>query len=433
MKTASAFTDRSIRLSIIACIIGFGGFVIWGSFAKLDEGVTAGGQIVVEENRKEIQHLEGGIISALHVREGQIVKQGDILIELAPIQSETARDELAQEYAVQLASAHRLEALENGDSAPDFVSLREEIELDETVLTEIISLQTAVFNEQRAAHAAELDVLQKRRNSLRSRRADLTEEIAATQRSLDIARKDFALRQELLEEKLEVIANVSRAERDVSTLEATLSRLIGDRNQAIRSGEEVVSQITEAKARFMETVSEQLLEAQARTLTARERLMALDDRLARTVVRAPQGGSVLNLAHSTLGGVVRPGDTILEIVPLTDDLIVKARISPIDIDVVAPGQSVEAQLTAYKTFRTPRLPGEVTGVSADLKNDPDSGAYFYEVRVKLDASSLDMESRVQIIPGMPVDTFIASGNRRTLFDYVFEPIFSTMRRGSRMS
>ncbi len=432
MNTATAFSDRSIRLSVLAIIIGFGGFVIWGTFAKLDEGVTASGQIVVQDNRKEIQHLEGGMISAVHVKEGQMVKEGDVLMELAPLQSESARDELAQEFAVSSANMIRLTALRSEEKTVDFAPLND-IPIDDITRVDIIERPQSLFNQQWAALNAELSVLESRRTALRTRRNDVAGEIDATERALTTAREDLALRRELLEEKLETIGNVSRLEREVSNLEAQLSGLKGERNQAIRNSEEVTNQIREAKARFQERVGRELLEAQATSLASRERLLAMDDRLARTVLRAPQSGTVLNLAATTIGGVVSPGQTVMEIVPDTDDLIVIVRLSPTDRDAVQPGQDVEAQFTAYKSFQVQRLDGKVLGVSADLIQDEVSGAFFYETRVQLDASSLDPNGRIQIIPGMPVDTFIASGSKRSFFDYVFEPIRSTMQRGTRMS
>lgn len=430
MSKATAFTDRSIRISVIICVIGFGSFLAWGSIAKLAEGVTASGQVVVEDSRKEIQHLEGGMISVLHVREGDEVQQGDILVELAPLQSASARDELAQEYAVQAANIIRLTALRAEEESVSFEELNE-IDLDPVIREEIIARQSSLFTQQRAARAAELSVLNSRRSSLRSRRQDVANEMEATERSLTTARADLALRRELLEEKLETIGNVSQIEREVSRLEADMSRLQGESNQALKSGEEVVNQIREARAQFQEQLGQQMVEAQGRALAARERLLTLDDRLARTVVRAPQSGKILNKSFSTVGGVVSPGETIMEIVPTNDDLIVIIQLSPTDRDAVKPGQTVKAQLTAYKSFRQDRLDGEVLGVSADLLQDDVSGAYYYEARVKLDATGLSPD--VQVIPGMPIDAFIASGNSRTFFDYIFEPIMTTIRRGTQMS
>lgn len=431
-KPFTPFRDRSVRLSALACLAGFGGFLLWSAVAKLDEGVTASGQVVVQTDRKQVQHLEGGIVRKLNVREGELVKEGDVLLELAPLQSETARDEVAQELAVQSATLARLAALRDSEDTIDF-SVLASIGIGDDVSNDIRTRQQTLFEQQRTARDAELTVLETRRSAAEGRARDLTQEIAATRRALSTAREDLALRRDLLSENLETISNVSQIEREVSRLEADLSRLNGAYNEAQKSTEQLMGEISQLKAQFQETIGEQIVEAQSRALAASERLAAAGDRLARTVVTAPQSGTVLNMAQSTLGGVVAPGDTIMEIVPDSDDLIVSVRLTPTDRDAVHAGQRVEAQLTAYKSFIAPRLDGEVINVSADLKQDELSGAYYYEARVLLDRSSLPADSSVEILPGMPVDAFIASGQSRTFLDYVFEPILRTFDRGTRMS
>lgn len=428
----SPFDDKGIRLSLLACLVGFGGFLVWAGFAKLDEGVTASGQVVVMDNRKQVQHFEGGIIRSLNVREGELVTQGDVLLVLEPLQSESARDEVAQEYAVQTATSERLRALRAGAETVTFPVLGA-LSMDDQTKADMIARQSTLFAQQLRTRDAERSVLTTRKESLEGRSRDLSAQIAASRRALTAAREDLALREEMLAEKLETIGAVQQVRRDVASLEADLSRLIGDRNETVKSAEEVTNQLTQAEAEFQEQVGEQLVEAQRRAAGARERLLAQEDRLARTTITAPQSGTVLNLAHSTVGGVVSPGESIMEIVPTADKLVVTVRLSPTDRDAVSPGQAVEAQLTAYKSFVAPRLAGEVTLVSADLKQDDATGTYYYEARVVLDASSLPAESRIEIIPGMPVETFIASGSARTFLDYMFEPIFGALRRGTRMN
>lgn len=432
LKRFTPFSDRSVRLSALACAVGFGGFFLWSALAKLDEGVTASGQVVVQTDRKRVQHLEGGIVRKLSVREGQRVAQGDVLVELAPLQSETARDEVAQELAVQSGTLARLNALRNGEESVDFTVISE-IGIADDIATDIRERQRTLFEQQRAARDAELTVLETRRSSAEGRVRDLASEIAATRRALDTAREDLALRQELLSENLETVSNVSQLQREVSRFEADLSRLTGQRNEASKTTEQLVGEIEQLKAQFQETIGQQIVEAQSRALAAGERLAAAGDRLARTTVTAPQSGIVLNLAQTTLGGVVTPGETIMEIVPDNDDLIVSVRLTPTDRDAVHAGQRVEAQLTAYKSFIAPRLPGEVLGVSADLKQDELNGAYYYEARISLDPTGLPDDTAIEILPGMPVETFIASGQSRTFLDYVFEPILRTFDRGTRMS
>ncbi|ADM10265.1 rhizobiocin secretion protein rspE [Parvularcula bermudensis HTCC2503] len=428
----SPLSDRSIRISAIVCAVGFGGFFLWSALAKLDEGVTASGVLVVQSDRKQVQHLEGGIIRELHVREGETVVEGDVLVVLEPLQSETARDEIAQEMAANLAAVLRLTALKTGEATPNFSRI-DNLAIGQSVRTEIVASQLALFNQQRAAQQARLDLLTQQEATLSGRVRELSNQLAATRRALEAAREDLVLRQQLLEERLETAGNVSAIRREVARLEADYSRLRGEQSEARESIQTVAREKAQTEADFQEGIGGQLVEAQGLYLAARERLSALDDRLARTVVRAPESGIVLNLEYSTVGGVLSPGGMLMEIVPVTDNLVASVRVMPTDRDAVEPGQEVRAKLTAYKSFLVPDLAGEVMKVSADLKQDEATGAVYYEAEVRLDASDVEAKTRFDLLPGMPVETFIASGTSRTFLDYVLEPIFSTFQRGTRMS
>ena len=426
-------SDKGIAWCVRACVVGFGGFLAWSLIAPLAEGVHASGTIVVQEDRKTVQHFEGGIIRELMVREGQSVAAGDTLLVLEPLQSETQRDEYAQELAVQTATIERLTALRSGREDLGFTALRS-IDLDGSVRDEIEARQRALFVQQRAAHEAEVEVLLTRRASLEGRVRDLENQIRATGAALASGRDDLALRRELLAERLETVGTVAALEREVSRLEAELSRLRGARNEAASGIQETTDQIRQAEAALAERAGREIVEAQGRALAARERLRSTEDRLARTVVTAPVGGEVLNLAFATVGGVVRAGEPIMEIVPQTGELIANLRLAPMDRDAVVPGQEVKAQLTAYKGFvRSASLGGEVLGVSADLLEDPATAIPYYEARVRLDTSEIDPGDRIVIIPGMPVDAFIASGRSRTFMSMMVDPITETIERGSQMN
>ena len=426
-------SDGAVRLCALACAAGFGGFLVWSAAAPLAEGVNASGQIVVQDDRKTVQHFEGGIIRELMVSEGDRVEAGQTLLILEPLQSEAQRDEIAQELAVQTASIERLSALRAGREAPGFAGL-DAIEIDPSVRDAIRARQAALFAEQAAARDAEVEVLTTRRATLEGRASDLEGQIRATEAALRSGREDLALRRQLLAERLETVGTVSALEREVSRLDADLSRLRGSRNEAISGIQETTDQIRQAEAAFAERAGREILEAQARALGARERLRSTQDRLARTVITAPIGGEVLNLAFATVGGVVRQGDPIMEIVPDSGSLVASLRLQPTDRDAVVPGQTVEAQLTAYKGFvASARMEGKVVGVSADLLTDPATGVPYYEARVRLDAEGLDPADGIVIIPGMPVDAFIASGRSRTMMSYMLEPVTTTFRRGSQMN
>jgi HlyD family type I secretion membrane fusion protein len=426
-KNVSMLKDPLIRLCALVCAVGLGGFLLWSAVAPLDEGVIAGGQLVVRDERKEIAHYEGGIVREIHVREGDKVAEGDRLITLEPVQSEAARDEIAQDLFQARAASARLNALREGMEEPAFPE--NSLGLDEVVAASIIDQQQRLFEEQGATSLAELRVLRTRLASAEGRAQDLAAQITATESNLRVARDDLAIKRESLEEQLETVGNVQRAEREVLALQAELARLNSERNTALRSGEEAEGQIDELLSRTRREVEEEAAENARTVLALTERLEANEDRLSRTLLTAPIGGVVLGLEANTVGGVIRPGEAVMEIVPQDGRLVALLKLPPTDREAVRPGQEVRAQLSAYKQYRVPRIDGEVLSISADLREDPSTGTNFYEARVLLDPETLRGLPSVELVPGLPVEAFIASGRTRTFLDYLLEPISATIRRG----
>ncbi|NNU17661.1 HlyD family type I secretion periplasmic adaptor subunit [Parvularcula sp. ZS-1/3] len=424
---ASIFRDKSILLCAVVCALGLGGFLLWAGTAPLEEGVTASGQLVVRGDRKEIAHFEGGIVREIHVAEGQQVDEGELLITLEPVQSEAQRDDLAQQLFAAEAGRTRLEALRDDLGAPQFPD--DGLALSDDVRQGIIDQEARVFAEEREAFTAERRVLATRRDAATGRARDLAAQITATRANLDVARDELSRRQEALAEQLDTVANVQRAERDVLALEAELAGLVSRRNDAISAAEEAGTQEAELVSRFRRDIETGISEASRNVLSLTQQLEASDDRLSRTLLRAPLDGIVLGLEANTVGGIVRPGEPVMEIVPEESRLIALIRIPPTDREAVQPGQAVVAQLSAYKQYSVPRISGEVLSVSADLREEPSTGAQFYEARVLLDPETLTGLTSVELVPGLPVEAFIASGRARTFLDYMLEPIASTVRRG----
>lgn len=428
-KQQSALRDISTFWSFAACLLGVGGFLLWAIFAPLAEGVTASGQIVVENNRKAVQHLEGGIIRELNVREGDIVEEGDVLLELEQVASLASRQEIAKELSSQLGSTARLNALLNDDPEPNFDVLNQ-LPISPNDRMGIIARQSELFNQQRTGHETELSVLRARRNTTNQRERDLTRQIDAIERSLSVANQDLIRKRQYIEKGWTTIDELQQSEREVANLEAELSGLIASQNEARTRGREITEEIRNAEAQFLAEISSDLLEAQQRASVNLERLSQTEDVLQRTIIRAPRSGKVLNLAFSTIGGVVRTGDVIMEIVPAEGDLIAEIQVSPTDRDAVRQGQRVEAQLSAYKQWDVPRIEGEVVSVSADLKQVPETGVSYYAARVVLDLSTLEASTPVDLVPGLPVDAFIDSGQKRTFLDMVMEPLSKTVSKGT---
>ncbi|MBR9824372.1 MAG: HlyD family type I secretion periplasmic adaptor subunit [Alphaproteobacteria bacterium] len=429
MKTDLS-NDPTIRTASLICLLGLGGFLIWAGLVPLAEGVPAAGQVVVENDRQVVQHLEGGIIDELLVRDGDRVEAGDPLLSLQETASLAVRDEILLEIAAGTASLARLVALRDGQETPDFDAL-DALALAESDRRSVIERQRDLFEQQRQSNQADIAVLVARRDGARSAKELYRDQVRITQRALGSAQDQLELLRERVGRQMARVDELRALERDVAALEAEIGSL---RTQAQTSETlelDLEGQLAQAEATFLRDISAEQLEVRASLATARERLGAAQDVLNRVVVTAPQAGEVLNLAFATRGGVVRPGEPILEIVPDAGQLTVSARIQPGDRAAVYEGQAVRTRITAYKSWLAPQLDGEVVGVSADLKTDPATGALYYEVRIVIPAAEVEKLDGLGITPGMPAEVFIFSGASRTTLDYLLEPITESLFRGAR--
>lgn len=435
MQTASPprrgpMADPFVRRSALICAIGFGGFLAWAGLAPLAEGVPAAGQIVVENQRQVVQHLEGGIIRELLVRDGDRVEAGQPLLTLQITASRAARDEVLQEIASLTASLQRLDALRSGAEEPDFSPL-DEFDLGAAERIEIVARQRDLFRQQKQSFEADISVLAARRDGASAAQGLQARQIEVTGRALDAARAQLDLLNARYDRQMARLDELRAMEGSVAALEADISRLRTEAQQAATLERDLAGQIEQTRATFSRQVSADQLEVRARLAQAQERLGAAQDVLNRAVIHAPSAGEVLNLRFATEGGVVRPGEPIMEIVPAAGQMTASVRIQPADRAAVYEGQSVRTRLTAYKSWMTPRLDGEVISVSADLKTDQVTGAPYYEVRVQMPAEQAARLGDLDIIPGMPVEVFIFSGTSRTTLDYLFEPISESLFRGAR--
>ncbi len=427
--TGILLRDRTMIMSTIVCLLGFGGFFLWSVTAPLAEGVTVFGQVVVDGERKVVQHLEGGIIERIEVREGDDVEAGDPLLVLTDVAAIAGRAEVSQDLLNAKASVARLDALMGQRDSFDFPQELAD-EVSAARLADIRIKQNALFEQQRSALTADVAVLTSRQQGLRESIRNRDVQIDSTLRSLEIVRDDLARKREFLEDRLITANQVTALEREEATLEGDLARLRTEQNQATSQIAETGRQISQARARFLERVSSELVDARSQVSQLEERLTTVRDVVNRSIITAPQSGKILNMAFSTPGGVVGPGEPILEIVPSYEGLIATVQLRPTDRDNVYEGLAVTTRLSGLKGWTSPNLPGEVTQVSADLKTSPDGSYSFYEARLVVDTDPLN-DSGVEITPGMPVEAFVSSGETRTLMAYLIEPIEATFRRGAR--
>ncbi len=425
-------SDNYVRMSGLVCAAGLGGFLLWGGLAPLEEGVAAFGKIVVEDQRKVVQHLEGGIIQELLVRDGERVEAGEPVVVLKETVSLAARDQILQEYAAHKASLERLRALRDGTD--DFVvTALDGVDLGEAERADIIEREEDLFRQQRDSFSADLAVLEARRAAAVTAREQSAVQIAIVERAAKAAREELSVMRTMFAEQLARRDQVTGAERQLAALEGEIAQLGADREASAARMRDFDAQIHQKKATFSQDIAAKILETRTALLSTEERLGAAQDVLDRAVIVAPVAGEVLNLQFATVGGVVQPGETIMEIIPDVVDVTASVQIRPADRASVFEGQMVRTQISAYRGWQTPRLEGVVVDVSADLKTDPATSATYYEARIRIARSDLEFASGIEVIPGMPVDAFIYSGQERTMLDYLLAPISESLFRGLRSS
>ncbi|MEO0548316.1 MAG: HlyD family type I secretion periplasmic adaptor subunit [Pseudomonadota bacterium] len=425
-------TDRYVHLMGGLCLIGLGGFIGWAGFVPLEEGVSAAGSVVVESDRQVVQHLEGGIIQTISVQDGQFVEAGDTLLVLEETASLASRDQVSQRIAALKASVARLTSLQSGEGSVDFSTINN-LDVSPRELTEIIARERDLFTQQRSNINAEIAVLRNRQASSQEAARLKHNEIEISERARASASEELRVARSMFEEKLVRKDKITQLERSMARYEGEIARLRTEQINAEADASDLAVQVTQRRAQFSEQIANDLRTAYSDLLSAEEQLFAAQDILNRAVVTAPVSGEVLNLAFSTEGGVVRPGEAILEIVPEIGAVTASVRIRPMDRASVYENQDVRVQISAYKSWLTPSVAGEIIDVSADLKTDIATGANYYEARVRVPEQALTDLSELEIIPGMPVDVFIYSGKSRTLADYLFEPISTSITKGLQTS
>lgn len=424
------FTDIYLRLSAAAVTVVLGGFLIWAAFVPLAEGTAASGSVEVEMERQVVQHLEGGIIRSIHVAEGDSVARGEPLVELEDLSARVERDQIAQRAGALDAAVQRLDALMRGAERFDFVNL-DYLELDEATLGEILTRQRRLFESQRDDLASDLAVIEAGIEAARDT-ADLTgAELESTRAAAGAAEEELALARRLVERQMGRVDRVRRLEREVASLRSAISRLERQIAQARAEQRQLNAQAGQVRADFLQAISRELVEARESWLAAREELFAAQDVVNRSIITAPSRGSVFNLRFATEGGVVRPGEVLLELVPETSGVIATVRIPPNERSQVREGLQVRASITAYRGAQAAPIPGTVESVSADLKTDPDTGQTYYAASIRLDDAAVEGIDGLEILPGMPVQAFIFSGRKRTTLDYLLSPLLDSLFEGLR--
>ena len=411
---------------LIAFFAGFGG---WAALAPLSSATVAEGVIRVETHRKTVQHLEGGIVREILVNEGDKVTAGQILMRLDKTQSGTTVSVLQDQQDALLALQARLEAERDGLDAIQFPPELSARQSDPKVAT-VVGGQQKIFDTRRQSLRAQLGILSQRVEQLGSEIAGHKAQLVSANEQIQLTQEEIATVTDLLNRGLERKPRLLALQRQQSYLEGSRGEQLGAIAKAQQEIGEAKLQSADLLDKRSSEIALELRDTQSRLLEIRQKLGAAVDVDNRMEVVAPVSGQVVDLKVHTLGGVVRPGDALLDIVPQSDELVVEARVRPVDIDAVHAGQSAQVALTAYKQRTTPRLDGRLATVSADALIDESRHISYYSAEIHIDSSELAKLNGVQLYPGMPAEVMIVTGER-TLLQYFIQPVIDSFHRAFR--
>ncbi|UJX44862.1 HlyD family type I secretion periplasmic adaptor subunit [Xanthobacter sp. YC-JY1] len=420
---------RSVALLGYALIavtfLGFGG---WAAMARVDGAVVAPGVIGVESKRQVVQHLEGGIVAAILVQEGQTVRRDETLFRLDPTQSR-ANDEaaLAQRRAA-LALEARLVA--ERDDAPAITFPPELLELARVpAVREAMADQIAQFRDRRAAFQSQIDILNGRIVQFGHELEGLAQERASARQQLAFVEDELTAVRELERKHLVNKSRVSSLEREKARLDGLVGRNIADEAKARGSIGEQKMQIVQLTQQRAEDVGSQLLDIREKLAELKEKVQVTRSVLERIDIRAPSGGIVQNINPRiyTVGAVVRPGDTLLEIVPVDAPLVVEARVPVQDIDRLDLHEAVEVRFPAFHGRTTPMVLGHLASVSRDRLVDETTHQPYFLARVGVDETDVPADLRSRLQPGMDAEVAFHTGSR-TVMSYLLRPLADAMAR-----
>jgi adhesin transport system membrane fusion protein len=414
---------RGWRLFSLLIVLLLVGFAAWAAMAELDEVAVAPGEVKPQGNLKTIQHLEGGIVEEIMVREGEVVEEGKPLLQIGLAPSQANREELFYRIDGLMLRASRHRALAYGEplALPPEVAERHE---------DLAANETEAFESRNRQYKSQQSVL---RSQLRQRQGELAE-LQSKRRALDgnlaVNREKLKISEGLLERKLTPRIEHLELESEVRDLEGKLDTTKKSIPRVNASIAEARERIREEELRFRSEASEELAKNEQEIGRLNELLTEADNQQLRATIRSPIAGVVKNLQTNTIGGVVRPGEPIMEIVPVDETLVIEARLSPLDRGYVEVGHKAQVKITAYDFFQFGALDGRVIQIGADASRTPEGEPYF-EVVVETSSSFVDKSGAVMpITPGMQAAVDIHTGNRSVL-TYLLKPFLRLKQEGFR--
>ncbi|ACO77840.1 Type I secretion membrane fusion protein [Azotobacter vinelandii CA] len=418
-------SDHGTRaIGFLIVFVTFGIFGTWAAVAPLDSAALAPGVVTVQTYRKTVQHLEGGIVKELHARDGDMVKAGDPLIVLDETQIRAENEVTRSQLIAAQAMEARLRAERDNLETINFSSM---LELDSARAREARDGETQVFTARRNSRLGEEAVLEKRIGQLHEQINGLKGVIRTKGSLQNSFTKEIRELKELLAEGFVDKQRLLEQERNLDKLRAEIADHSSEITKIRLQINETELQILQLNKDFNADVVSQLAEVQTKVFDLQEKKSALEDRLSRVVIRAPEDGMILGMTVHTIGGVINPGTPLLDIVPSISDLVIEAQVAPSDIDRVEAGKSADIRFSGFNSRTTPVVEGKVLRVSADRLVDEKNGMPYYLARIGLTEEGARRLGELRLQPGMPAEVYINTG-KRTMLQYLLQPATDAFAR-----
>ena len=423
----------SIRLHLVVgltvVVVLAGGLGGWASTAEISGALIAPGTIVVESNVKKVQHPTGGVVGEVLARDGDLVKAGDILVRLDDTVTKASLAIVTKNLDGLLARAARLQAEQQGLDKLTFPPSLLDRGNDPDVKN-VMASESKLFEVRTTGRVGQKAQLRERIAQLKEEIAGLAAQEKAKDQEIALVEKELVGVNSLYDQHLVQLSRLTTLQRDSARLNGERAQFVAAMAQAKGKITETELQIIQVDKDMVSDVSKDLRETNDKIGEFVERKVTAEDQLRRTDIRAPQDGMVLQSAVHTVGGVITAGDAIMIIVPQSDDLQVEAKVNPQDIDKLQIGQKTLLRLSAFNQRTTPELNGVVTRVSPDVTIEQRTGQSYYTIRVSLPPKEVARLGEVKLIPGMPVEAFVQTGDR-TMLSYLIKPMSDQFMRAFR--
>jgi protease secretion system membrane fusion protein len=414
-------TRRPMRIGLWVLGLGFGGFLLWAGFAPLDEGVPTQGAVSIDTKRKAVQHLSGGLVREILVREGQMVEAGQVLVRMDTAMPRANFESVRQQYMGLSAMESRLVAEQRGVQTIEFQA--DVLRSSDPMVQQQIATQRALFVSRRSALDAELRGINESIQGTEAMIAGYEGQMLSSRQQLALLQEELNGIRDLVNEGYAPRSRQMELERNVAAINGNIVELQGNVNRSRRSIAELQQRVMQRQQEFKKDSDGQLAQIRIELQALREKFNAFTEELGRTELRSPAAGQVVGLTVQTVGAVIQPAQKLMDIVPSNESLLLETKVPPHLIDRVKVKQKVDVRFSAFAHSPSLVVEGQLESISHDLVTEPtpQGNMSFYLARISVTPAGLEVLGDRQMQPGMPAEVIIKTGER-SLLTYLLSPL-----------